>query len=163
MSVDIRGNTKLFLDRKSHTAQSQITQSKHKCSSTCVNSHLFMVAFSCPFQVVDSMFNNCTYLYGVIVAVQCINTPRLLFSLSLSLTQPRAPLYAYAQMTEEQRIQLVQRLTLIQCLPCGRYADSGKEEKKSLEVDLEESTTVGSGEHGEKKGDKGDKGDKDRE
>ena len=64
-------------------------------------------------------------------------------------------------MTEEQRIQLVQRLTLIQCLPCGRYADSGKDEKKSLEVDLEESTTTGSGDHGEKKG--GDKGDKDRE
>jgi hypothetical protein len=74
-------------------------------------------------------------------------------------------------MTEEQRIQLVQRLTLIQCLPCGRYADtsgnsstSGKEEKKSLEVDIEESTTTGNGGgHGEKKGDKGDKGDKDRE
>ena len=96
----------------------------------------------------------------------------LTLSLSLSLclppplthTQPRAPLYAYAQMTEEQRIQLVQRLTLIQCLPCGRYADtSGKEEKKSLELDLNETTTTGSGSHGEKKGDKGDKGDKDRE
>ena len=79
-------------------------------------------------------------------------------------TQPRAPLYAYTQMTEEQRIQLVQRLTLIQCLPCGRYADtSSKEEKKSLDLDLEETTTTGSGGHGEKKVDKGDKGDKDRE
>ena len=99
---------------------------------------------------------------------QCLLFIVLSLSLSLSFSlcaQPRAPLYAYAQMTEEQRIQLVQRLTLIQCLPCGRYADtsSSKEEKKSLEVDLEESTTTGSGGHCEKKGDKGDKGDKDRE
>ena len=113
---------------------------------------------------------NSMHTLSMIVTAQCINACSLLFSLSLSLSfslcaQPRAPLYAYAQMTEEQRIQLVQRLTLIQCLPCGRYADtsSSKEEKKSLEVDLEESTTTGSGGHCEKKGDKGDKGDKDRE
>ena len=85
-------------------------------------------------------------------------------------TQPRAPLYSFAQMTEEQRIQLVQRLTLIQCLPCGRYADTslGKEpEKKSLSdpdlspegpTDSETTTTTSpsssSTGHGEKKGDK---------
>ena len=67
--------------------------------------------------------------------------------------QPRAPLYAYAQMTEEQRIQLVQRLTLIQCLPCGRYADTKEEkEKKSLE-ELEDDVCSCSG-YSEKKGDK---------
>lgn len=51
--------------------------------------------------------------------------------------QVRAPLYA---MTEEQRVQLVQRVTLIQSLPLGRY-DVG-EDKKDKTAMLEGSQEV---------------------
>lgn len=47
-----------------------------------------------------------------------------------------APLYA---MSEEQRIQLVQRITMIQCLPLGKYDVGEEEKKKNL---LEESEEV---------------------
>lgn len=35
--------------------------------------------------------------------------------------QPQAPAYTYHQLLEQQRLQFVQRLTLIQCLPQGVY------------------------------------------
>lgn len=35
--------------------------------------------------------------------------------------QPQAPAYTYPQLVEQQRLQFVQRLTLIQCLPHGLY------------------------------------------
>ena len=120
-----------------------------------------MHALSLKYYYCDSSMHQCSFFIVLSLSLSLSLSPSLP---PLTHIQPRAPLYAYAQMTEEQRIQLVQRLTLIQCLPCGRYADtSSKEEKKSLELDLEETTTTGSGSHGEKKGDKGDKGDKDRE
>lgn len=48
-----------------------------------------------------------------------------------------APLYA---MSEEQRVQLVQRVTMIQSLPLGRY-DVG-EDKSDKEEKLEPSEEV---------------------
>ncbi len=50
-------------------------------------------------------------------------------------------------MTEEQRIQLVQRVTMIQCLPLGRYDG----DKKDKELRLEECEEV---QGSEKKGEK---------
>ena len=46
--------------------------------------------------------------------------------------QPQAPVYTYPQMTQQQQVQLVQRLTLIQCLPAGQYEikkEKGSEKK----------------------------------
>ena len=57
-----------------------------------------------------------------------------------------APFYA---MSEEQRVQVVQRITMIQCLPLGRYDDGGDKKDKSCK--LEESEEV---QGCEKKGEK---------
>ena len=53
------------------------------------------------------------------------------------LPQAEAPFYA---MTDEQQVQWMQRLTMIQGLPLGRY-DTGSE-KKEKELKLEPSEEV---------------------
>ena len=47
-------------------------------------------------------------------------------------TQPQAPVYNYslATMSEEQRTQLVRRITIIQSLPCVHYELRGDKDKK---------------------------------
>jgi len=70
------------------------------------------------------------------------------FTLSdLFSEQARAPFYS---MTDEQRTQWVQRLTLIQCLPLGRYSEGEeKKDKDDLKVFSDEDEVKGK----EKKGD----------
>ncbi len=54
----------------------------------------------------------------------------------LLCSQARAPFYA---MTDEQRAQWVQRVTMIQCLPLGKYcAGEEKKKDKDLRVELSE-------------------------
>ncbi|KAL5486534.1 hypothetical protein EMCRGX_G019028 [Ephydatia muelleri] len=48
--------------------------------------------------------------------------------------QPQAPAYTYPQMLEQQRLQFVQRLTLIQCLPHGVYDTKTTSSEKKGEI-----------------------------
>lgn len=51
---------------------------------------------------------------------------------TLPPSQAQAPIYNYslAAMSEERRAQLVQRITIIQSLPCVPYELRGDKEKK---------------------------------